>query len=626
MKRSTVLYGTLGLTTLALLVACGSQPAGSSNGPVTAQHVDGNEPGGLRTRGAFGAFELVGSVSVGDQARELVADVAAHPGKPYAYLARWGGEQCAGPEKRGQQYPDGGAYVIDLSDPANPREVGFIPVHQDTLVGEGLQVAQLNTRNFKGDVLVMNHESCGKNFKGGFSLVDVTNPLKPVKLAMHQGDTTINGSRRGVNDRNQYHSAFIWSARDRAYLVATDDMESTDVDIFDITNPKHPKLVKELNLNAYRVSQPELGLTDSFLHDMVVKEIGGQQIMLLSYWDGGYVLLNVDDPTNPVHLTNTSYPSVDPELAARGITMIPEGNAHQAEFTKDSNFVIATDEDFDPYRLQLTFGGKSYAAKLGTNTTVDQAGSLAGGTVFVGLACTAGSVPPAGADRIAVVERGGCFFEDKAQNVLAAGGYQGMLIMNREGEDACVATLTPSLRAALPTALIGRDAGFALFGKTFNYAECADSTPMPSGITVPTTGALIESVEPKFDGWGYVQLYAANITSTGATLESLDTFAIHEAMDEHYASGHGDLSVHEVATDPIRNNIAYLSYYNGGMRVVKITPKAGGGHELIEVGGYVHNASSFWGVEVWTHPTTRQQFVLGSDRHSGLKVFRYTGD
>ena len=34
------------------------------------------------------------------------------------------------------------------------------------------------------------------------------------------------------------------------------------------------------------------------LHDMVVKEIDGVQTLLASYWDGGYVLLNVDDPAN----------------------------------------------------------------------------------------------------------------------------------------------------------------------------------------------------------------------------------------------------------------------------------------------------------------------------------------
>ena len=34
----------------------------------------------------------------------------------------------------------------------------------------------------------MNNEQCGKNGKGGVSLWDVTDPLKPFKLSEHFGD------------------------------------------------------------------------------------------------------------------------------------------------------------------------------------------------------------------------------------------------------------------------------------------------------------------------------------------------------------------------------------------------------------------------------------------------------
>ncbi len=55
----------------------------------------------------------------------------------------------------------------------------------------------------------------------------------------------------------------------------------------------------------------------------------------------------------------------------------PEGNAHQAEFTADSRFIIGTDEDFDPYRLLLQTGDEenpdeSFWAKPGEQTTVKE--------------------------------------------------------------------------------------------------------------------------------------------------------------------------------------------------------------------------------------------------------------
>lgn len=92
--------------------------------------------------------------------------------------------------------PDGGVYVIDISDPANPEEIGFIRTHQDTLIGEGMQVVHLDTAEFTGDVLVVNHEGFGKNYKAGVSLWDVTDPLKRKKLSEHFGDFTVETSSK----------------------------------------------------------------------------------------------------------------------------------------------------------------------------------------------------------------------------------------------------------------------------------------------------------------------------------------------------------------------------------------------------------------------------------------------
>ena len=40
---------------------------------------------------------------------------------------------------------------------------------------------------------------------------------------------------------------------------------------------------------------------------MVVKQIGGHWSMLLSYWDGGFVQLNVNDPVNPTLIGDTDF-------------------------------------------------------------------------------------------------------------------------------------------------------------------------------------------------------------------------------------------------------------------------------------------------------------------------------
>jgi hypothetical protein len=622
-RRTTSLLALLVM--LAAMTLLGASPAGAQHGPDDG-HIYADPALDTDGDGDWGKIEFVSQVTVHDAEPELIADVTAFGN--YAYLARWGGEDCAGPEGGG---PDGGVYVIDISDPANPREVGFIRTQQDTLVGEGMQVVHVTTPEFTGDVLVLNHEGCGKNYKAGVSLWDVTDPLHPKKLSEHFGDFTVDDQPNRPHDANQTHSAFLWDAGDQAYLVATDDEEVTDVDIFDVTDPKKPVLIGEFNLNEFDISQPELGLVDSFLHDMVVKQIGGRFIMLLSYWDGGYVLLDVTDPANPVFLGDSEFTNPDPELLEQtGVSLTPEGNAHQAEFTADNRFVIGTDEDFAPYRLAVsTDDGGEFRASIGSNTTVEQATQISGTTVFVGRACPGDpAVPPAPdlpGDEIAVVERGVCLFTEKVAAVLAAGGYEAVVIMNREGPDACTGVFTPDVEGDIPTILVGRDAGFALFDQPFDLAACLDDTPEQSTIPIGTVGDQITGVEAVFDGWGYVHLFGVSIGASSATLTELDTFAIPEAMDPDFAEGFGDLSVHEVATDPTDPDLAYLSYYAGGLRAIRIVDG-----ELVEVGGDIDpgggvteaGGNNFWGVEVWTHPETGEEYILANDRDSGLWIFQ----
>jgi hypothetical protein len=587
-----------------------------------AQH--GSPGGHLAGSGPWGKIDFVSKLVVPDAEPELIADVAVDPEGEFAYLARWGGSACAGPEN----VVDGGVYVIDIRDLEDPKLVTFIETHQDTLVGEGMQVIDLSTASFTGEVLLMNHEGCGKNYKAGVSLWDVTDPSKPKKLSEHFGDITIGGGR-AVPDVNQTHSAFMWDAGTSAYLISVDDEESEDVDIFDITDPKRPRLIAEVDLNQYDVSQPDpaLRLTDSFLHDLVVKQVDGRWIALLSYWDGGWVLLDVTNPAAPTFLSDTDYPLVDPELLLQtGASLSPEGNAHQAEFTLDNRFVIGTDEDFDPYRFTIrTAEGDSFLAKIGTQTDPADVVGLSGTPVFVGRACPGDpAVPAGGTDQIAVVERGLCTFEEKAQAVLAAGGYEAMIIFNREGADGCTGVFSPFLTSDIPTLFIGRDAGFDLFDNAgFVLNTClAGSGTAQSGIAIDTEGDAITGVDQVFDGWGYVHLFAR----TGTTLTEVDTFAIPEAMSPAFAAGFGDLTVHEVATDPQDPDLAYLSYYDAGLRALEIqcaSPTDPSTCNLVEVGGYIDpNGNDFWGVETFVDPDSGDTIVLASDRDSGLWIFR----
>jgi hypothetical protein len=551
-----------------------------------------------------------------------IADVGVWNG--FAYLAAFATDACAGPEGGD---PDGGVWVVDIRDPENPQQIGFIPIHQDSFVGEGVQALTVTTSKFDGDLLVMNAESCGKNDKGGFTLVDVTDPFHPKKLVSHYGDFNPGGPGRDAND---IHSAFVWDAGDKAYVVVVDDFESTDVDIFDITNPKKPKFIAEYDLDALfpEIIDPTLGEVDGFLHDMIVREIDGRQIMLLSYWDSGYVLLDVTDPTDVTYLADSDYINPDPLAEEFGFPgREPAGNGHQAEFTLDDQFIIATDEDFNPFSA-LGFNvsdGTEFEATSGSDTPqLEDGESIEGPTVFGGLACPGDPPVPPGDPAIvdfALIERGVCTFTEKVAAVEAAGGYDAAIVFNRTGSDACSALVSMSVEGNIPAFFVNRPTGLDFLDVAgYDEAEClaGGSPALPEigteGDTVRLTG--------QFNGWGYVHLFRNDLDPDDGDnkLEDLDQYAIPEAFDPDFASGFGALSVHEVATSHQQAGLGYLAYYAGGFRVIQIVDE-----ELVEVGHFIdEGGNNFWGVQVFEHEG--QELVAASDRDFGLYIFEYNPD
>jgi hypothetical protein len=626
-------------------------------GPAAAQMHPGDT---LPGPGEWGKIDFLDAVHVTENP-DTIADVTVSLDGDTAYLANWGEPDCAGPETGGQTSPDAGVYVIDISDietdPDSAEVVGFIPSHQDTRPGEGMQVLEITTSRFTGEVLVTNNESCGPQGKGGVSLWDVTDPLKPKKLSEHFGDRS-----PGSGDANEIHSAYAWDAGDKAYVVMTDNEEVPgevgDVDILDITNPKRPRLIAEYDLNEFNVDQPDIGLTDSFLHDMIVKEIDGRFIMLLSYWDGGFVLLDVTDPTDPEFLGDTDYAAIDPELLESfGVSLTPEGNAHQAEFTIDNQFIIGTDEDFAPYRtsdFEITTGPNagvypSVIVSGGQAPAILDDLTLNGPVVYGGYGCPDSEPIPSpedipgyldmleeGEETIIVLQRGPvgdpsapeepCFPGEKAHEAALA-GWDAVVFVNHHtgeaagGEPFCGSGAFVDEIVAVCTT---HEAFHFMFGlEPFDPAQWT----YPEDLAIGTIGEEIE-VGSIFDGWGYAHLFDAE------TLEELDTFAIPEAHDPEMAFGFGDFTIHEVAVDPQDASLAYLSYYSGGLRAVQIQCPAGTPYdpdnppadtstcELVEVGGYLDpEGNDFWGVETFIGEDG-QTYILASDMDSGLWIFR----
>jgi hypothetical protein len=604
----------------ALLVAVGVAAAasGSPDGGVEVAdgardaHQHGVNEGHLYPQGTSANVALVSKLGLKNVVPEKIADVGVFKG--YAYLAAWGVVTC--------KY--NGVHVVDVRTPSSPEEVAFIASKEGSYPGEGIQALHIDTPAFDGDILVSNNEKCKDPAGfGGLNIYDVSKPSSPTPLVEGLGDSVVPGA--GKKDAHEIHSVFAWDAGSKAYAVIVDNEEGADVDIIDITDPKKAALIAEYDLDEtfpQIVQATPSNLVEIFFHDVVVKEIGGRQVMLLSYWDAGYVAIDVTNPRAPTYIGDTDFTNPDPEALESGFVVAPEGNGHEAEFTSDNQYIVAADEDFGPYVLdaQNVTDGTPITASQGSNTTPLGAGQvLQGQSVFVGRACVGDPAVPAGNAAIvdiAVVERGVCTFTEKVANVIAAGGYNAVLIFNRTGTDACDGSLGMSVEGNIPTfGVAPRGQGFAIFNVAYDNAACLAGTgPEQLPVALGTVGDTLRFTS-SFDGWGYVHLYRYG----NGKMAELDTYAIPEAHDPAFASGFGDLSVHEAATSPTRADLVYYSYYSGGFRVTKIVA-----NQLVEVGHFIDvGGNNFWGVQVFQ--SGGQEYVAASDRDFGLYIFRYTG-
>lgn len=630
---------TLVLTGLGLAASAHPEEGHEDGPPDEGQH--GTSTGHLPASAS--GVELVGRVDLTHVAGG-VADVAALGN--HAYLAAFHPE-CAGrnPESGGT-----GVHVVDFSDPENPVKVNFLPAEPNSYVGEGVHLISFEGR----DYLLHNNETCSSSVPvtSGFAVWDVTDPVNAVKLGQW-GDAS---PAIGNQTFHTTHSVqgFVW--QDKAYAVAQDNQDARDVDIFDLTpalrRTGDAVLVAERGVADWPATHGRYANGDSvFHHDMQQQVIDGRNVLAVSYWDLGQVLLDISDPADPVYLTDSDFVGPDPQT---GFDM-PEGNSHQSYFSPDGRFLLSSDEDFSTTRTlcRVLDGSSPGVLPCGEfGWTVPLASryptGFEGRTIWGGSGCVEDVNGNAVSDRaevpaatsptdVLVLGRGTCFFSTKVESAQLA-GYQVVAIANshagsRNGllPDAFICGSQGHTFAVTASAIcIGHRAAHELFGDAAEYTG-PDLAPGGDVPAIGTVGNLISARGGVFDGWGYLRLHDA----TQPGLPEIDTYAVPEALDPAYATGFGNLTIHEVKTDPRPDRqFAYASWYDAGLRVFRY-----GSDGLTEVGHYIaEGGNDFWGVypvlqKLRPEEASRGEgnkvghrpLLLMSDRDSGLWILRYTG-
>lgn len=513
---------------------------------------------------------------------ENVTDVWAYGN--YAYLGTFDEGACS------LDYT--GVHIVDISDPSKPSKVAFIPAKPGTRNND-VKVAHIDTEHFTGEILVASNEGCGSPFQprrqskggntvpgqNGVAIWNVTDPTNPKVLKQNFLNFDV-------------HNTYIYQQGSNAYMLVVDDENVQDLHIVDLTKPQAPKEIAVTGQLDWSEND-NIGDGEVFLHDVWVQENGGKFIAYLSYWDAGLILLDITDPAHPVFLGDSEYPDPDP-LSGED----PEGNSHVAVPNADGSRVLMGDEDFAAGSLtSFTFDGASYPAAEGGFTVpvyTLPSGSFSGPVVWTGgEGCSVGAIPAApSTDAVALIQRGTCFFQDKAENAFAQ-GYAGFVVANdaARGEGlVAMAARDAGPYPPIPGVFVGFSTGEAMKGAGVGS----------SGADVAMTGI--------FDGYGYLRLLDV---SDPTNMVEVDEFATEGVFVNPPLSG--DRTMHNVVVDD--GTLAYISWYNEGMRVIDFA-----NNNLTEVAHWTQEGSSFWGVYLHHHPNGTT-YILGSDRGFGLRIF-----
>ncbi|MDT8304679.1 MAG: PA domain-containing protein [Anaerolineae bacterium] len=499
----------------------------------------------------------------------------------FAYVGTFSSPACAGDLGLGVK-------IVDISDPTAPQWIGDLASPSATRAND-VKVASLDTTSFTGDLLVHSNEPCRAGGDGGIRLYDVSDPYNPIHLA----DYYAAGSPGPGPGPTAFgvHNAYLYSLGDRAYIlvVANISPDLYDFRIVDATDPANPIEAGRWSATVSPDAPPGLeprGTSRSLgIHDVWASQNG--KTAYLSYWDAGYILLDISDPTNPRFLGNSPWAPGD------------EGNAHAAVPARGGNLMLATDEDFSSTGLGQVavhsgpHSGETYDAVVGAISP--SFSPLTADIAWVGLGDTerdSGDDPTFGclggqpygesvAGKIALIQRGFCAFSDKVNRAESEGAV-GVIIFNNVGEALVLMGGTP---VNIPAVFIQQSRGERL------------AADREAGELVNVT--MSEGV---FDGWGYARIFDI---SNPSDIRLLSTITLPSTFDQ---SAPNPFGVHNVIT---RGNTAYFSWYADGLVVVDFSQPA-----APQVIAEYNDGNNFWGVYV------QGDLIFASDRNNGLWIFK----
>jgi choice-of-anchor B domain-containing protein len=210
----------------------------------------------------------------------LLSHVNEYPtpanGLRYAYSACWSYIHPDGREYAVLGVSNGTA-IYNVTDPANPHRVGFIP---------GPFSIWRECKSYKTWIYIVTE---GEATTGGVQIVRMTDPENPVLAATYATGFT------------HSHTVSVDTTRAILYCNGTRnaDGQQTGMQILSILQPERPRWLGSWPAGAVPIP------TSQYVHDCVPF---GTRLYVASIYAGTERVLDVSDPTSPIEMSSWTYP------------------------------------------------------------------------------------------------------------------------------------------------------------------------------------------------------------------------------------------------------------------------------------------------------------------------------
>jgi hypothetical protein len=331
------------LALAAAVAICATVPAWAHD-PAPSPTVEWIDPESAEAQGSALNMVAVGHDDLGG--RGFNADVWVH--ERYAYVGSWGFSDWASGSKQ-RFCPNDGVAVVDTRNAAQPRQVATLASPPGTSAEDVVVLTALHGPMAGRDIAVVGIQVCGGDradtrFFRGLQVFDVTDPALPVEV----GRLGTGCCTRGLHELEVQHRADL----QRTFVYASvptseysepgspsgrrDRMGRGDFRLIDVTNPRMPYEVSNWGVHHDLGGPPAPGLgcdpDPEYGHSAEPSADG--ELAFVSYWDSGFIALDVTDPARPTMKGRTVYPAN------------ADGDGHSSNYDEGRRLLFSADEDF----------------------------------------------------------------------------------------------------------------------------------------------------------------------------------------------------------------------------------------------------------------------------------------